>query len=181
MESKQHEHQHICCSFLCPLSPMGTMQYSPDECYPRSRFEMQLRNTELGKYSTFRAGRKQVCLHGGHYLIPQGYRLRNNTVLGKEQRVLRKVVETEKVRRKVLQQYGSVTSSIIQWHKNWQNLLSVVTWKIGNAANKLSNLTEEITRQHGKGVSLLILNAYGKVEVYRCIYKCIYIRSMNLI
>lgn len=40
---------------------MGPMQYGPDECYPHSGFEMQLRNTDLGESTTFRASSKQAA------------------------------------------------------------------------------------------------------------------------
>lgn len=43
-------------------------------------------------------------------------------------------------------------------------LLSLISWKMGHAANKLLDWAKELVRQNVASVSLLVLNAYDKVE-----------------
>lgn len=52
------------------------------------------------------------------------------------------------------------------WHyavpQQCTKLLSLTTWKIGNATNKLLDLPKEIPRQNDVSVTLLVLDAYGR-------------------
>lgn len=42
-------------------------------------------------------------------------------------------------------------------------LLSLITWKIGNATDKLLDLPKEIPRQNDVSVTLLVLDTYDKI------------------
>ena len=53
------------------------------------------------------------------------------------------------------------------WHyavpQQCTQLLSLITWKIGNATSKLLDLPKETPRQNDVSVSLLVLDTYDKI------------------
>lgn len=67
----------IFASVFFARSPIGITRCGSVDCYPCSRFETQLKNTELGESTSLRASTKQTCSLSFRrcYLISQDYQL----------------------------------------------------------------------------------------------------------
>lgn len=175
-KSRQHAHQHICFSSRCPWVLCGWCDTAQMSALYTVGLKCSWETLSLGnpllleqavsKPASYPWGHTNPSLKVTTWI--------NYPALEKEQTVMRKLsVEARLVANQLLVGIRKAVRKFISdvgnsmWHyavtQQCTKLLPLITWKIGNATDKLLDLPKEIPRQNDVSVTLLVLDTYDKI------------------